>query len=88
MRDTYAPLVWQCRYGGVEVPDDLWRYKEFGRGKKYSDNQAEHMATETDVYADFDAWTDAFAGFVGARGSRAGRVSRLRIRSAGTSAKD
>jgi hypothetical protein len=68
MRDTYAPLVWQCRYGGVEVPDDLWRYKEFGRGKKYSDNQAEHMATETDVFADFDAWTDAFAGFVGAKG--------------------
>jgi multimeric flavodoxin WrbA len=68
MRDTYAPLVWQCRYGGVEVPDELWRYKEFGRGKKYSDNQAEHMATETDVYADFDAWTDGFAGFVGAKG--------------------
>ncbi len=37
-RDTYAPLVWQCRYGGVEVPDHLWHYKEFGRGKKYSDN--------------------------------------------------
>jgi multimeric flavodoxin WrbA len=68
MRDTYAPLVWQCRYGGVEVPDDLWHYKEFGRGKKYSDNQAEHMATETDVFADFDAWTDTFAGFVGAKG--------------------
>jgi hypothetical protein len=68
MRDTYAPLVWQCRYGGVEVPDDLWRYKEFGRGKKYSDNQAEHMETETDVFADFDAWTDAFAGFVGVKG--------------------
>ena len=30
-RDTYAPLVWQCRYGGVEVPDDLWRYVEFGK---------------------------------------------------------
>jgi len=67
-RDTYAPLVWQCRYGGVEVPDGLWRYKEFGRGKKYSDNQAEHLATETDVYADFDAWTDAFTEFVGAKG--------------------
>jgi hypothetical protein len=26
------------------------------------------MATETDVYADFDAWTDGFAGFVGAKG--------------------
>jgi hypothetical protein len=69
MRDTYAPLVWQCRYGGVEVPDELWRYLEFGRGKKYSDNQAEDMAaTEEKVYEDFDAWTNAFAQYVGAKG--------------------
>jgi multimeric flavodoxin WrbA len=67
-RDTYAPLVWQCRYSGIEVPDELWRYREFGRGKKYSDNQAEHMATETEVFQDFDAWTDAFAAFVGTKG--------------------
>jgi hypothetical protein len=67
-RDSYAPLVWQCRYSGIEVPDRLRRYKEFGRGKKYSDNQAEHMATETDVFRDFDEWTDAFAEFVGAKG--------------------
>ena len=67
-RDSYAPLVWQCRYSGIEVPERLWRYKEFGRGKKYSDNQAEHMATETDVFRDFDEWTDAFAEFVGAKG--------------------
>ena len=68
MRDTYAPLVWQCRYGGVEVPDDLWRYVEFGHGKKYSDNQAEDMATETNVFEDFDAWTNEFARFVGEKG--------------------
>src|ERR687897_671130 len=49
MRNTYAPLVWQCRYSGIEVPDPLWRYLEFGHGKKYSDNQAEDMATETNV---------------------------------------
>jgi len=64
MRDTYAPLVWQCRYGGVEVPDELWRYIEFGKGTKYSDNQAEHMATGTDVFQDFDEWTNAFTAFV------------------------
>jgi multimeric flavodoxin WrbA len=68
MRQTYAPLVWQCRYGGVEVPDHLWRYIEFGRGKKYSDNQAEQMATETNVFEDFDQWTDAFARFVAEKG--------------------
>lgn len=68
MRDAYAPLIWQCRYGGVEVPDHLWRYVEFGRGKKYSDNQAEHMATETDLFREFDEWTDSFTRFVGAKG--------------------
>jgi multimeric flavodoxin WrbA len=67
-RDTYAPLVWQCRYGGVEVPDHLWKYVEFGQGKKYSDNQAEQMATETNVFEDFDKWTDAFAEFVAEKG--------------------
>jgi len=67
-RDAYAPLVWQCRYGGVEVPDQLWRYVQFGEGKKYSDNQAEHMATATDVFAKFDEWSDEFAVFVAAKG--------------------
>src|SRR5256714_3411899 len=42
-RDSYAPLVWQCRYGGVEVPDGLWRYVEFGKNEAYSDNQAEDL---------------------------------------------
>jgi intein/homing endonuclease/multimeric flavodoxin WrbA len=68
MRQTYAPLVWQMRYGGVEVPDNLWRYVEFGNGKKYSDNQAEHMATETDVFGKFDAFVEAFADFVTKKG--------------------
>jgi multimeric flavodoxin WrbA len=65
-RDAYAPLVWQCRYGGVEVPDSLWQYEEFGNGKKYSDNQAEDIDNRT--FADFDAWTDRFAAYVSAKG--------------------
>ncbi len=65
-RDSYAPVVWQCRYGGVEVPDDLWQYVEFGNGKKYSENQAEDMGG--DVYPEFDAWTDRFAAFVATKG--------------------
>ncbi|MDZ4663376.1 MAG: NAD(P)H-dependent oxidoreductase, partial [Bacteroidota bacterium] len=36
MRHTYAPLVWQCRYGGIEVPDELWVYADSGVNKKYS----------------------------------------------------
>ncbi len=67
-RDAYAPLVWQCRYGGVEVPDALWSYAEFGVGKKYSDNQAEDMARESDVMARFDGWTDSVAAFVRSKG--------------------
>jgi len=67
-RDTYAPLVWQCRYSGVEVPDQLWRYLQFGKGRKYSDNQAEHMPAETNVFEKFDEWVDDFARFVGGKG--------------------
>lgn len=66
MRQTYAPLVWQCRYGGVEVPDALWRYAEFGQGKKYADNQAEHI--QADTYREIDEWTEAFAAFVAGKG--------------------
>lgn len=68
MRDSYAPLVWQCRYGGIEVPGGLWRYAEFGVGEKYSDNQAEHLPQRTDVLAEFDAWSNAFAAHVAAKG--------------------
>jgi len=67
-REAYAPLVWQCRYGGVEAPDSLWRYVEFGEGKKYSDNQAEDMARDVGVLAQFDAWTADVSDFVRAKG--------------------
>ncbi|MBV8518671.1 MAG: flavodoxin family protein [Acidobacteria bacterium] len=65
-RDAYAPLVWQCRYSGIEVPDALWRYEEFGHGKPYSDNQAEDIEAQT--FGAFDAWTDALAEHVAAKG--------------------
>jgi len=28
LRDCYAPLVWQCRFSGIEVLEQLWRYKD------------------------------------------------------------
>jgi hypothetical protein len=69
MRDSYAGLVWQCRYGGVEVPDELWTYEEFGRGRPYSENQAEHMIDrETEVMARFDRWVDRFVAHVARKG--------------------
>jgi hypothetical protein len=58
-RQSYAPLVWQCRYSGIEAPDALWTYQEFGRGKKYSDNQAEDM--EGEGVSPLSTWTDRFA---------------------------
>jgi multimeric flavodoxin WrbA len=48
-REAYAPLVWQCRYSGIEVPDQLWKYHLFGDFKKYSENQAEHMVKDNSV---------------------------------------
>jgi len=68
MRDTYAGPVWQCRYSGIEVPDRLWRYLEFGRGMKYSENQAERALQDPDVRAGFDEWTDAFVAHVAEKG--------------------
>ena len=65
-RDAFAPLVWQCRYSGVEVPDALWHYTEFGNEKPYSDNQAEDIEEAT--YAEFDAWTQRLARHVRAKG--------------------
>lgn len=67
-RDAYAPLVWQCRYSGIEVPDHLWKYLEFGAGKPYADNQAEHLISDSQVLQDFDDWTDQFARFVQQKG--------------------
>lgn len=65
-RDAFAPLVWQCRYSGIEVPDHLWRYSEFGNGRPYSGNQSEHV--EGRVFAEFDQWVDGVVQFVAAKG--------------------
>ncbi len=67
-RDALAPIVWQCRYSGIEVPDALWRYQLIGQGRPYSDSQAEHLAAQAPVIGAFDAWTDAFAAHVQAKG--------------------
>ncbi|MEP7156362.1 MAG: NAD(P)H-dependent oxidoreductase [Betaproteobacteria bacterium] len=67
-RETYAPLVWQCRFSGIEVPEPLWHYQSFGSGRIYSENQAEQMATDTIFLDAFDAWSDKFAAFVRDKG--------------------
>lgn len=67
-RNAYAPLVWQCRYGGVEVPDQLWKHCTTGKGKKYSENQAEDMIKEDEFISTFNTWVKSFAGFVQQKG--------------------
>jgi hypothetical protein len=68
MRDVVAPIVWQCRYSGIEVPDALWSFAEFGRGRPYSEAQAEHMMQDAQFIAAFDAWGDALARHVSGKG--------------------
>lgn len=68
-RDAYAPLVWQCRYGGIEVPDALWCAARTGVGRHYSENQAEDLASEGTLLPGFDAWCTAFATHVAAKGT-------------------
>ena len=68
MRDAYAPLVWQCRYGGVEVPDPLWQYGETGYGKKYADDQAEDLAQDDNFLTQFDQWAVRIREAVTAKG--------------------
>jgi NADPH-dependent FMN reductase len=68
MRDAYAPLVWQCRFSGIEVPDALWTHALTGAGVAYSDNQAEDMIREEPFLAAFDAWSERFGGFVAQKG--------------------
>ena len=67
MRQAYAPLVWQCRYGGIEAPEQLWEYADSGVGKKYSDNQSEDVIDDTSYMDKFEKWVTAFEKFVAAK---------------------
>lgn len=67
-RDAYRPLVWQCRYGGIEVPDHLWRAEITGKGVKYSENQAEDAIKEAPFMNGFSEWVNNFTQFVKAKG--------------------
>ncbi len=67
-REAYAPFVWQCRYSGVQVPDQLWAHAMSGKGVPYSDNQAEDLIKQDAFLAAFDSWTDRFSSFVAAKG--------------------
>ncbi len=51
------------------MPDELWRYTEFGKGEPYSLNQAEDMEKDpAHPLAIADAFADRFAELVTAKG--------------------
>ncbi len=68
MRQAYAPLVWQCRYGGIEVPEELWVYADSGVNKRYSDNQAEDVIDDENYMAAFNTWVENAVQFVSKKG--------------------
>ena len=68
-RLAYQGLVWQCRYSGIEVPDDLWRVADSGSNKPYADDQADDLARDKPFLTKFDAWTKAFVAHVTAKGA-------------------
>jgi hypothetical protein len=77
-RDAYAGLVWQCRYSGIEVPDQLWSHADIGVGKLYADDQADQLLQETAALKTFDAWTNAFVAHVTAKGPLEGTLEAER----------
>lgn len=77
-RDAYQGLVWQCRYSGIEVPDMLWAHADIGLDRNYADNQADHLAAETDALMRFDQWTRDFIAHVTVKGPLEGNVEAER----------
>ena len=67
-KNAYAPLIWQCRYGGIEVPEQLWAHATSGKGKKYSDNQSEDVVNDEPFMQTFNKWVSDFEIFVTKKG--------------------
>jgi multimeric flavodoxin WrbA len=67
-RLAYQGLVWQCRYSGIEVPDDLWVAGVFGEDVPYADDQIEDMMADVEGLKPFDAWGGAFIRHVERKG--------------------
>lgn len=67
-RLSYEPLVWQCRYSGIEVPEELWSCATVGEGELYADDQTGKLAESKTALKQFDHWVSAFASHVKAKG--------------------
>ncbi|HEX3666535.1 MAG TPA: hypothetical protein VHU23_15020 [Rhizomicrobium sp.] len=67
-RFSYQPLVWQCRYSGIEVPDALWSSATIGQGIPYADDQATNLPEHREALKRFDEWVAAFVAHVRMKG--------------------
>jgi hypothetical protein len=67
-RLSYQPLVWQCRYSGIEVPDALWSSATIGQGIPYADDQAANLPEHREALKRFDEWVAAFVAHVRMKG--------------------
>ena len=73
-REAYLPLVLQCRYSGIEVPEELWTVAHTGIGAPYASDQSEQMVRDDAFMGAFDAWTRRVATFIEGKGKvEAGR---------------
>jgi len=66
--EAYKPIIWQCRYSGIEVPEHLIKQVDFGQGGKYSNNQIEQLKEDKEVLSEFDQWVDEVATFLRKKG--------------------
>ena len=65
---AYGPIIWQCRYSGIEVPAHLIKGIHFGLGGKYSNNQIPHLKEDKRTLAIFDEWLINVQEFVQKKG--------------------
>ncbi len=64
----YGPIIWQCRYSGIEVPEHLIKEATLGGGNKYSDDQIRHLKENKEVLDNFDNWVNNVKTFVEKKG--------------------
>jgi hypothetical protein len=67
MRQANAPSVWQCRYGNIKVPENVWPYADSGVGRKYSDDQSGDVIIDVEHMGKFENGVDSFEKFVEAK---------------------
>jgi multimeric flavodoxin WrbA len=65
---AYQPLVWQCRYSGIEAPDALWMSATIGDGDLYADDQTEELVENEHALKQFDDWIWSFVAHIAAKG--------------------